>query len=290
MAQTKVIQRRIRSVKNAKQITKALEVVAASRMRRVVEAVERSRTYGNLAAEIMSRIAPSPEAKAHPFFAAAADNKPTLYIAITSDRGQAGAFNSNVFNLTLASIKVEKIRPQVVVFGRKGARHFARGTNIELLGDYEGVADDPDVNVFAPVLETIADGIAAGRFGSVVLIYTEPISTMTQHVRTLQLIPIAPPRPSNEPENQPDKVVFEFEPDSETVLESALRLYFESSLRRARIDAAAAEHAMRMISMNNANRNAAELIDILTLELNATRQAAITQEMAEIIGGANAIA
>ncbi|OVE78614.1 hypothetical protein BVY00_02355, partial [bacterium G20] len=114
MAQEKVIKRRIRSVKNAKQITKALEVVAASRMRRVVEAVERSRTYGNLAAEIMSRIAPSPEAKAHPFFAAAADNKPTLYVAITSDRGQAGAFNSNVFNLTLASLKMEKTRPQVV--------------------------------------------------------------------------------------------------------------------------------------------------------------------------------
>src|SRR5471032_3380631 len=124
MAQTKVLQRRVRSVKNAKQITKALEVVAASRMRKVVKLVDGSRSYGDLAANIMRRIVASPDAKNHPFLNPN-PNKPTLYVIITSDRGQAGAFNSNLFNMAIGGFKQERLRPQVVVFGRKGARFFS---------------------------------------------------------------------------------------------------------------------------------------------------------------------
>ena len=161
------------------------------------------------------------------------------------------------------------------------------GSNIELLGAYENIPDDPDINIFAPVLETISSGIAA-EFSSVVLIFTESISTIVQQVRTLAMVPISPDVENQETANQ-IKVVYELEPEGQVVLEAAWRLYFESALRRARVEAAASEHAMRMISMGNANRNAGELIDDLTLELNATRQAAITQEVAEIIGGAEAI-
>ncbi len=291
MASTQILKRRIRSISNTKQITKAMELVAAAKMRRVQEIAKRARFYSDAAISILGRLSASPEAARHVYFNPPA-GKAKLYIIFSSDSGLAGAYNSNIFNAAARAFAQDKqngIQPLVIAFGRKGARHFSRGTNIELLGEYENVPDDPDINIFAPVLETIAGGIREGRFGSVALIYTEPVSTMTQQVRALQLIPIAPPPESDEPANQPDKVVFEFEPDSEVVLESALRLYFESSLRRARVEAAAAEHAMRMISMSNANRNAGELIDVLTLELNATRQAAITQEMAEIIGGANAI-
>src|SRR3954466_8643296 len=115
MAQTRTVQRRIRSVRNAKQITKALEVVAASRMRKVVQLVEGSRTYGELASSIMRSISPNPEARQSAFFLPAAD-KPTLYVIFTSDRGQAGAFNSNIFNLALGMFKEERHRAQVVVF------------------------------------------------------------------------------------------------------------------------------------------------------------------------------
>ena len=139
MAQTRVLQRRIRSVRNAKQITKALEVVAASRMRRVVEAVQSARAYGELATQVMQRLSHNQETRQHPFFVPAAD-KPSLYVVITSDRGQAGAFNSNIFNLALQQIATERHRSQVVVFGRKGARFFAHLSGIDFKGAYEDIA------------------------------------------------------------------------------------------------------------------------------------------------------
>jgi len=294
VANTKIIQRRIRSVKNAKQITKALEVVAAARMRRVVQAVESSRTYGNVAITIMERIAHSHEARLHPFFGSAAD-KPALYVVITSDRGQAGAFNSNIFNLTIQSLKAEKHRPQVVVFGRKGARFFANLGGIDLKGAYEDIADIPSVNVFVPLVEMINGAMAEGQIGSVKVVYTEFISSLSQKASSFQLLPISPFETddtalTDKPAQESDKTVYEFEPDTKDVLDEAIKLYFEAKLMQARIESAASEHAMRMVAMGNANRNASDLIDDLTLELNATRQAAITQEIAEITGGAEAIA
>lgn len=291
MASTQLLKRRIRSISNTKQITKAMELVAAAKMRRVQEAAARSRIYSDAAIAILRKLTSSVETKHNIFFNPPA-SKSKLYVIFTSDSGLAGAYNANIFN-TASSAFIEDrnngIQSKVVVFGRKGARHFSRLNGVLLRGEYEGVEDDPDMDVFAGVLETITDGVRGGEFSNVTLIYTESISTMVQKVRQLQLIPVETPEESTETENQ-NRIVYEFEPDAESVLDSALKLYFESSLRRARIDAAASEHAMRMMSMNNANRNAGELIDNLKLELNATRQAAITQEMAEIIGGANAIA
>lgn len=291
MANTQVLKRRIRSVGNTKQITKAMELVSAAKMRRVQEAAGRARIYSDATISILRRLAGSVEAAHHIYFNPPAA-KSKLYVIFTSDGGLAGAYNSNVFNFAARSFaqdKAQGIQPLVIVFGRKGAHHFSHGTNIRLLGEYEAVADDPDVNVFAPILEVIGGGIKNADFSAVELIYTEFRSTMNQQVVSLKLIPVEPPAETSEKENEP-KLVFEFEPSAEAVLDSAIRLYFESSLRRARVESAASEHAMRMMSMNSANRNAGDLIDNLTLELNATRQAAITQEMAEIIGGANAIA
>jgi F-type H+-transporting ATPase subunit gamma len=293
MASTQLLKRRIRSIGNTKQITKAMELVAAARMRRVIEAAQKSRIYADAATAILRRLSRSPEAAQHPYFNPPAA-KGKLYIIFNSDRGLAGAYNSNVFNVAAKAFAEDNkagLSPMVIAFGRKGARHFSRGSNIELLGAYDNIDDDPDINVFAPVLETISAGMEQAHFSSVSLIFTESISTMVQQVRTIQLLPISPQTESSETA-QADKSTdhaYELEPDGLTVLDAALRLYFESALRRARVEAAASEHAMRMISMGNANRNATDLIDILTLELNATRQAAITQEVAEIIGGAEAI-
>lgn len=284
MAQTRILQRRIRSVKNAKQITKALEVVAASRMRRVVQLVEGSRTYGELAATIMNKIAANPEATAEPYFSPPA-GKPSLYIVITSDRGQAGAYNSNIFHLTLGAFKTEPVRPQLVVFGRKGARFFSRLNDIDLRGTYEDIADVPDVNVFAPVMEMVIDEMARGELGKVVLVYTQFISSLSQKVIALPLLPVEPPGADNASSR-----VYEFEPDIGNILDEGIRLYLEARLMQAKVESAASEQAMRMVAMGNANRNATDLIDNLILELNATRQAIITQEIAEITGGAAAIA
>jgi F-type H+-transporting ATPase subunit gamma len=285
MAQTRTLQRRIRSVKNAKQITKALEVVAASRMRRVVQLVAGSRTYGELAGAIMARIAANPEAKNLPYFSPD-QSKPPLYIVMTSDRGQAGAFNSNIFHLAVNSFREERSRPQVVVFGRKGARFFSHLKDIDLRGAYEDLADVPDINVFSPAMGMVIDGMSQGQFGKVVLIYTQFVSSLTQKATALPLLPAELPAS----EEQTGQKVFEFEPDITDVLEEGIRLYLEARLMQAKVESAASEHAMRMVAMGNANRNASDLIDNLTLELNATRQAAITQEIAEITGGAAAIA
>lgn len=291
MSSTQALRRRIRSVSNTKQITKAMELVAAAKLRRVQEAAQNARAYNEAAIGVLRRLSASPETAQHPYFNPPAA-KARLYIIFNSDRGLAGAYNSNVFNAAARAFSEDQkagVKPLVIAFGRKGARRFARTSNIELVGEYEDVADDPDINVFAPVIETIASGVSEGRFYSVVLIFTESISTMLQQVRTLQLLPITPNLEGGEEEKNQSQVVYEFEPETKTVLENAIKLYFESALRRARVEAAASEHAMRMISMSNAARNADEFIDHLTLELNATRQAAITQEIAEIIGGAEAI-
>lgn len=288
MAQTQILKRRLRSVGNTKQITKAMELVSAAKMRRVVAAAEQSRIYSDAAISILNRLVASVEAQHNPYFTPA-PSKNKLYIIITSDSGLAGAYNSNIFNLSSKAFKEDLargLRPHVIAIGRKGAHHFSHSSAIELIGEYEGIADYPDINVFAPVLEVVKDGIATGKYSSVDLIYTEFRSSLNQQARLLQLIPVETLEADS---GKQDDIVFEFEPNAEAVLDEALRVYFESSLRRARIEAAASEHAMRMMSMNSANRNAGDLIDSLTLELNATRQAAITQEMAEIIGGANAI-
>jgi F-type H+-transporting ATPase subunit gamma len=285
MAQTRTLQRRIRSVKNAKQITKALEVVAASRMRRVVQLVEGSRAYGELAADVMAKISANPEASIEPYFSPPPD-KPTLYIVVTSDRGQAGAFNSNIFHLATQSFMAERYRPQVVAFGRKGTRFFSHFKDIDLIGTYEDTADVPEANVFAPVIEMAIDSMLAGDISKIVIIYTQFISSLTQKATSVSLLPVE--LPADQPSK--DTTVFEFEPDISDVLEEGIRLYLEARLMQAKIESAASEHAMRMVAMGNANRNASDLIDNLTLELNATRQAAITQEIAEITGGAAAIA
>lgn len=295
MAQTKIIQRRIRSVKNAKQITKALEVVAASRMRRVVGVVASARNYGNLASDIITRIATNPEAKVHPFFSPQL-GKPTLYIIITSDRGQAGAFNSNIFHLAIENFKAEAVRPQVVVYGRKGSRFFAQLGGIELIGAYHDIADIPEANVFAPIQEAITRSMLEGLISGIKIIYTEFLSSLNQRVTLYPLLPLVlsvgdkNQLPAGRQDQPLGEVVYEFEPEIEDVLAEGIKIYFEAKFMQARVESAASEHAMRMVAMGNANRNAGELIDNLTLELNATRQAAITQEIAEITGGAAAIA
>lgn len=290
MASTQLLKRRVRSIGNTKQITKAMELVAAARLRRVQQEAKTSQLYSDAAIGVLRRLSSSPEAARHPFFNPPV-SKNKLYIIFSSDRGLAGAFNSNVFNAAAKAFVDDRqngLSSQVIAIGRKGARHFSRGSNIELIGTYEDIPDNADISIFAPVMETMSSSIYEAKAGYLSLIFTESISTMVQQVKSINLVPVGQPEQQESEKETPD-VVYEMEPDTQTVLDSALRIYFESSLRRAHLESAASEHSMRMISMGNASRNATDLIDSLTLELNATRQASITQAMAEIIGGAEAI-
>lgn len=290
MAQTQSLKRRLRSVRNAGQITKALEVVAASRMRKIQELVVKSRSYGELADSIIRRIAPSQEAKQSIFFKDN-DSKNKLYIVFNSDRGQAGAFNSNIFNVTRDAVNEDRklgLSPHLIVFGRKGASHFSRITDITLSGAYVDVPDAPDANFFAPVLESILNGFREEKYSAVDIIFTQFISSLNQKAQKLPLLPIELD-PQSETTEGPLKV-FEFEPDIETVIDQALQLYLEARIMQAKIESSTSENAMRMVAMGNANRNASDLMDELALELNSLRQAVITQEIAEITGGTEALA
>jgi F-type H+-transporting ATPase subunit gamma len=289
MANTQVLQRRIRSVKNTRQITKAMEMVAASKLRRMGQAVEHSRSYNDITASIVRRLANNQEVKYHPYFTPA-KTKNKLYVVFTSDRGLVGALNTNVLNEALRSFTADQqtgTRSSVIVIGRKGARFFARLKDLNILGEYEGITDQPDLNDFASLLDTIDKGLREGSFSSVDFIYTAFRSTLVQQVQKDQILPISL---AEDKESPPDNKVYELEPSVEAVLDKALRLYIESQLVHARVETAVSEYAMQMMAMSNASRNAGDLIDNLTLELNATRQAAITQEIAEITGGAAAIA
>ncbi|MBX4201820.1 F0F1 ATP synthase subunit gamma, partial [Candidatus Saccharibacteria bacterium] len=218
--------------------------------------------------------------------------KTKLYIVFNSDRGQAGAFNSNIFAQAHKSFLEDRaagFSPAVIVFGRKGSSHFSHLAGIDLLGAYEDIADTPDINVFAPVLETIENGFSENQFASVSIIYTEFKSTLVQSVKQSQLLPISLGANEVGDSAEISTKVYEFEPGIEAVIEEALRIYFEARFIAARVESAASEHAMRMVAMGNANRNAKDLADALKLELNSVRQAAITQEIAEITGGVQAI-
>jgi F-type H+-transporting ATPase subunit gamma len=288
VAQTQGLKRRIRSVRNAGQITKALEVVAAARMRKIQELVGKSRIYGELADSIIRRISPSQEARQSVFFKGN-DSKDKLYVIFSSDRGQAGAFNSNIFNLAnrlMSEDKKSGFMPHVVVFGRKGATHFSRINDIDLVGAYEDVEDSPPANFFAGVLETIIRGYSEGSYGQVDILFTEFRSSLNQQASQFKLLPVNLPEGSATESSK----VYEFEPDMETVIEQALHIYIEAKIMQAKVESAASENAMRMVAMGNAHRNASDLIETLTLELNSLRQAAITQEIAEITGGTEAIA
>lgn len=295
MSSTKALKYRIRSVSSTKQITKAMELVAASKLRRVQVAARNSRAYSELAYSLLSRVAGSAVVNAHFYFNPNGSAKRKLYVVFSSDRGLAGAFNSNLQHATLNAIRQDKalgIEAEVIVFGRRGASFFGRLSEAKLIAEYEKIADIPEPSVFAPLFGTIDKGIKDGYYSGVVLVYTEFKSALSQSVKILPILPILPITPLNDTGNSPisASVVFEFEPSPEVVLQKAAELYLESQIMQAKLDSAASEYAMRMVSMSSASRNAGDLIDNFQLELNASRQASITQEIAEITGGAAALA
>ncbi len=287
MAQTTALKRRITSVKNTKQITKAMELVAASKMRRAQENALRSREYRNLARAILTRISELTDVTKHPLYVTRA-LKTRLYIIVTSDRGLAGAYNSNLFrHLTneLKTDQVQKIQSQVIVIGKQGAKFLARFKDVEVVAVYENFPDYPTANDIRPILNTVVESYKAKDVDTVDILYTDYKSSISQVVTSDRLLPAvfeAVPIPK-------DLETAEFEPSAEAVLDSITERIIEVQLSQALLESKASEQSMRMMAMKNASDNAGEIIDDLTLAFNTARQAAITQELAEITGGAEAI-
>jgi F-type H+-transporting ATPase subunit gamma len=288
MASTIVLKNRIKSIKNTRQITKAMQLVSASKMRRAQDAAFRSRAYRDLAFGLLQRLNATREVETQPLFRAR-PVKSRLYIVITSNSGLAGAYNANVLKLLAQGLRADKAAgaaSKVIVIGSKGAQFVRRLQGVELLAVYSSFGDKPTANDIRPILNTLMEQYTDEQVDEVRLLYTLFKSNIVQVAQSVQLLP-AVLEDSELPEGS--KLISNFEPNVETVIEQVATRLVEAQLFQAVRESLASEHSMRMISMKNATDNANDLIDDYTLEYNTARQAGITQELAEITGGAEAL-
>jgi F-type H+-transporting ATPase subunit gamma len=257
-------------------------------MRRAQEYAFRSRAYRDLANELLVKLSSISEVEQQPLFKRR-PIKTRLVIVITSNSGLAGAYNANVLKIFAKQARadqVDKIQTKVIVIGNKGAQFARRLSDVELLGVYNEFGDHPSANDVRPILNTIMQHYRDELVDQVDLIYTVFKSNIQQIAQDLQLLP-AVALTVDKAEQR--KTISTFEPDVETVIDQITTRLVEAQLWQALLESLASEHSMRMLAMKNATDNAKDLIDDYTLELNTARQAAITQELAEITGGAEAL-
>ncbi len=289
MANTITLKRRITSVKNTKQITKAMELVAASKMRKAQEHAIHGREYREAAHSLLTRLSTITDVDQHPLFVKR-PVKTRVYVVITSNRGLAGAYNSNIIRLlSRAILQDEKngVNAKVIAVGKQVANFVRRIEGVELLAAYPGFGDHPTANDIRPILNMVVDMYATAQADDIKLLYTNFRSNLVQEAKQLSLLPAA----LDESEDVPSETLNNatFEPSVQTVLDNVTARLLEVQLWQAMLESVASEHSMRMMAMKNATDNASDLIDDLTLAFNTARQAAITQELAEITGGAEAI-
>jgi len=289
MPSLKAIRRRIASVKNTRKITKAMKMVAASRLRKAQTAILELRPYAIDTHEVLSSVARrAGEADVHPLLARRAP-KEVMLVVITSDRGMCGGFNANINRAAdqyLKSPEHEHEHITLATIGRKGRDYFRR-RNREIRHEFTKIFDGLDYQKAAEIARVIIASYTKENsdLDAVYLVYNEFKSAMTQKVTVEQLLPITPlPVPEDE-----GGVDFIYEPTKKALLDRLLPMYVEVELYRALLESQAGEHGARMTAMEAASNNANELIARLTLDYNRARQAAITKELMEIIGGAEAL-
>lgn len=286
MASTIVLRRRIKSIRNTRQITQAQQLVAASKLRRAQEYAQKSEPYAALAQELLTRIGGLAEVERQPLFEKRVV-KHRLYVLITSNSGLAGAYNANVIKQLTNALKDDqgaKVASHVIAIGNRGAQFVRRIHDLDLEAAYPGFGDHPTANDLRPVLNTIVAQYKDGTVDEVHVLYTKFVSTVNQMAQSLRLLPAQAPEQAEAASSFSN-----FEPDVETVIDQVATRLIEAQVWQALLESIASEHAMRMVAMKNATDNAKDLIDDYTLELNTARQAAITQELAEITGGAEAM-
>lgn len=287
MASIQILKTRIRSVKSTKQITKAMQLVAASKMRRAQEITKVSAPYTLAARELLNRISTQSAVARHPLFVTR-PVKSRLIIVIASDKGLAGAYNSNILKAYIEELKhddANKIKNTTIAVGRKAAQFVARIKDTSVLGVYEELPDRPDGSELRAILDSARDAFVSASVDAVDVIYTEFITSLNQKPKVLRVLPAG----SDEVEPTATSAGVTYEPSTEEVLDGVAYRLVSAQIFQALLDARASEHSMRMIAMKNATDNASDLVDDLTLAMNKARQGAITQELAEISGGVEAL-
>jgi len=282
--QVRDIKRRIRSIKNTQQITRAMEMVAAARLRRAQDKVAAARPYAREIRGMIRRVICTLEETAHPLLLPR-ERRNVGYVAFTSDRGLCGAFNAHIFRQTQIQLAEEGEKGLIVV-GRKG-RDFFRRQGYTFLAEFLALGDDPAFAQAQGIARTLISLYEGNILDEINLVYTEFISAGRQRPVVAKLLPIE--AFIYEAEEREEMREYLFEPNPRDVLEMLLPRFIESQVYLALLEAKASEHAARMLAMGNATENAGEMIQQLTLSFNKARQAAITKEISEIVGGAEAL-
>jgi F-type H+-transporting ATPase subunit gamma len=287
MAGGREIKTKIKSVQNTRKVTRALEMVSASKIRKAQERMRSSRPYARAMRQIIGHLAQANTEFQHPYLVERSEIKRVGYVIISSDRGLAGGLNNNLFRKLLVEIRQwqEKgVAVDVVTIGQKAAVFFRR-LKVNMLASVAHLGDQPEVEQLVGVVQVMLEAYDAGKIDKVFLVYNNFVNTMTQRAAFDQLVPL-PASDSDVPAHDWDYI---YEPDAETVLSHVLTRYVESLVYQAVMENVASEHAARMVAMKSASDNATKLIDTLNLVYNKARQAAITQEISEIVGGAAAV-
>lgn len=287
MASTQALKSRIRSVKSTKQITRAMQMVAASKMRRAQDAVSASDPYTRVASEILTYLASQGVTDDHPLFKVRPVDR-RLIIVVAADKGLAGAYNSNVLKTYIQQLESDKnqnVKNSTIAIGRKASSFVSRLKTTEVTGVFENLPDQPSGSEFQAVMEQAYRQFTNGMVDAVDVIYTRFISSINQTVEVKRILPAGFESTSAQT-NITDAL---YEPDINTVLNGITYRLVGAQIFQALLDARASEHSMRMLAMKNATDNANDLVDDLTLEMNKARQARITQELAEISGGVEAL-
>jgi F-type H+-transporting ATPase subunit gamma len=287
MPGTKEVRVKIRSVQNTRKITKAMEMVAASKMRKAQERMRMARPYGEKIRNVAAHISHANPEYRHPFLVERDTVKRIGIIVVTTDKGLCGALNTNLLRLTLTQYKQwqsEGEEIDVCCMGGRGLGFMQRlGANV--VSQVTALGDRPHMERMIGAVKIMLDGYARDRFDRVLLFYTRFINTMKQEAVMEQLLPLSGER-LGAPQGSWDYI---YEPEAKLVLDQVLTRYIETLIYQAVSENMASEQSARMVAMKAASDNAADLIDELTLIYNKNRQAAITKELSEIVGGAAAV-
>jgi F-type H+-transporting ATPase subunit gamma len=288
MPSLKAVRTRIASVKSTQKITRAMKLVAAARLRRAQDAIVAARPYARSLAEAVSEVAARAGDAAHPMLQQREGRRLSVLV-LTSDRGLSGGFNGNICRATQRFVTEkgqDRSADQVLidVIGRKGRDYFRR-RKLPISHEFPGITSEAAIDRAKDLALSVAADFVEGRVDGVFLAYNEFKSAMAQKVVIERLLPIVP-APLSPDAGQTD---FLYEPDKDKLLEMLLPLYAQSQIYRAILESVASEFGARMTAMENATRNASDMIDRLTLQYNRARQAAITKELMEIVGGAEAL-
>ncbi len=283
MASAKEIRGQIKAIQNTAKITKAMEMVAASKMRKAQNRVLDARPYAEGIARVIANLMQAHPEYKHPFFIHRKEVKRIGIILVSTDKGLCGGLNTNALRLAVQTMKAQNAEVEVINIGRRGGS-FMRRVGINVCGSVENISDSPELADIIGAADLAIDQYIKGHFDEVHLLYSEFVNTMTQTPRIKQLLPCPP---TGEP-SHPGYWDYLYEPDSQIVLDGLLKRVIESLVYHSVLENKACEQSARMVAMKSATDNAKGIVKDLQITYNKARQAAITQELAEIVAGSAA--